>query len=62
MQYENRRKVVPKRGIAQRFPRTSVFMGTMLGLCIIFSKPLYDIIFYKPPKDLKEVTLGDQGQ
>lgn len=49
---------MPKRGISQRYPRTFVLTGTILAMCMIFSKPIYDVFFYKPPKDLKEVTGG----
>lgn len=54
MQSETRRRAtVPKRGFAQRYPRSIMLVGTTLAMCILYSKPIYDIFFFKPQEDFK---------
>jgi len=61
MQNEERRRIkVPKRGIGQRYPRMFIFMGTTLAMCVIFSKPIYDIFFFKSSEDTKKIALSDR--
>lgn len=60
MQYEGRRKPLPKRGFTQRYPRIFILMGTTLAMCIIFSKPIYDVFFAKPPENVKKIALPDR--
>lgn len=56
MRYEERRRIaVPKRKFSQRYPRIFVLAGATLAMCVFFSKPIYDLFFYKPPKDLKKI-------
>jgi len=61
MQNEGRRRIaVPKRGIGQRYPRTVILVGTTLAMCVLFSKPIYDIFFFKPSADRKKIALSDR--
>jgi len=54
MQSEERRRLtVPKRGFARRYPRSIMFLGTTLAMCLLYSKPIYDIFFSKPPENIK---------
>lgn len=39
--------IIPKRGIVQRFPLIYLTGGTILGLAIFFSRPIYDAFFRK---------------
>lgn len=37
--------IVPKRSLIQKYPKTTVWLGTVIGLSIFFSRPIYDIFF-----------------
>jgi len=34
-----------KKNFVHRYPRTFIVIGVSLSLCIMFSKPIYDVIF-----------------
>lgn len=34
--------IIPKRNFLQKYPKTVVYVGTITGLLIFFSRPLYD--------------------
>lgn len=40
--------IIPKRGIIQRYPLVFITFGTIVGLGIFFSRPIYDA-FFRPP-------------
>lgn len=50
--------IIPKRSIVQKYPRTFIWTGTVIGLTIFFSRPLYDAFFRtefaKAPEDPEE--------
>lgn len=37
--------IIPKRNFVQKYPKTTVWVGTVVGLSIFFSRPIYDIFF-----------------
>lgn len=37
--------IVPKRSIIQKYPKIIIVGGTILGLGIFFSRPIYDAFF-----------------
>lgn len=44
-----RRQALGKRGFAYRHPNIFILTSVTVSMCILFSKPLYDIFFAEPP-------------
>lgn len=43
-----KRQTLGKRSFAYRYPRFFIVTGVTISVCIMFSKPIYDIFFVKP--------------
>lgn len=37
--------IIPKRSFTQRYPLTTIWAGTIGGLLVFFSRPIYDAFF-----------------
>lgn len=49
MSNKTRRQPIGKKGFAYRYPNFFILTSVTVSMCILFSKPLYDIFFAEPP-------------
>lgn len=56
MSNEIRRQTLGKRGFAYRHPNIFILTSVTISMCILFSKPLYDIFIAEPPVQEMKIT------
>lgn len=50
MSNEARKRTLGQKGFSYRYPNVFILAGVTVSMCILFSKPLYDIFFAKRPE------------
>lgn len=60
MSNEARRQALGKKGIAYRHPRAFILTGLTISMCIMFSKPLYDVFFAEPPSEQEMIEIRNR--
>lgn len=60
MDKDRRRHTLGKRGFAYRYPNLFILSGITISMCILYSKPIYDIFFVKP--EVKQGVIIKSGK
>lgn len=53
--------IIPKRTFIQRYPLTTIWVSTIAGLLVFFSRPLYDA-FIREPEIHEEIPADQRRQ
>lgn len=57
MQDNFRANLPKKKGFMYRHPRAFIVIGMSVSMCVMFSKPIYDIIFATPKQRSQKIIL-----